>query len=213
MITWEERQSSEIAKAKADLAARKDTSSLVAATLKWVRETQSGNNSRRDSILADEATSSLSATLSEAGILASGELESLLRHHEGPITPGCWLFAQLIGLAGAHFTAASLHDNRWHVAKLWSFDSYGAWEAYRAELLRVLRNDSEAEKALWRVVEALVKKTAEFPNQSCHVQHGAEEWVSEQVKAYQSKPDLEEAWETRLDSYVLCKNSLISWLA
>lgn len=212
MITWEERQASEIAKAKADLSARKDASSLVAATLNWVSETQSGNRSRRDSFLAHEATPSLSAKLTEAGILASGELESLLGHHEGPIAPGCWLFAQLIGRAGAQYTTSSLHESKWHVANMCGFGSYGAWEAYRAELLGILRNDSDAEKALWCVVEALVKKTAEFPNQSCHVQHGAEEWVSEQVKAYQSKPDLEEAWETRLDSYVLCENSLISWL-
>lgn len=212
MITWEERQSSEIATAKADLAARKDTSSLVAATLKWVCETQSGNNCRRELILDNEATSALSATLSEAGILASGELESLLGHHEGPITPGCWLFAQLIGRAGAQFTAASLHDNRWHVAKMRSFDSYGAWEAYRAELLGILQQDGEAEQALWRVVEALVKETSQSPCQICHVMHGHKEQALQQIEAYRSEPDLEEAWETILDSYVLCENSLISWL-
>lgn len=212
MITWEEKKASEIAKAKADLTARSDIELLVTATLEWLFATQGGRNTRHEAILTHEATPTLSKILSEEGILAEGELQRLLGHQDGPIPSGHWPFAQLIGRAGAQYTASFLCQGQWREVNMCGLDSYGAWEAFQTELLVILRQDGGAQSGFWNAIQAHVKQATESPGQTCHIQHGAEDWIAEKIEAYQKHPDLEEAWETRLESYVLCPNSMISWL-
>lgn len=211
MAEWAEVRATEIADAERTLSARADAAELRGLVTAWVDATRSLGSSPPNGVAAEPATVALAEELERRDLGQLSQALRLLDQREGAIPPGRWLLARLLGSAVAACFADGLAAGERRLIELRGLESYGAWDAFAAELPECLRSDVAAQEGFWRELASLVETVRAEPERYALTAH--RESVRAAVEAYREMPEVGEAWETRLDSYVLLDEGFLFTVA
>jgi hypothetical protein len=208
MTSWDELQKVGIAEANSILAARTDTVKLRDLIVEWIRATRDVPRSTRAEISVHSATTALSDDLHAAGL---GDVCHYVRsfvEEVGPIRPGHWLFATLLGRACAADLGSALAAGEWRDVPFWGHEQFGAWDAFVTEFLWILEHDEVAREGAWTIVAGMIAAATRDPGQFTF---GTEQRASVRahVEQYLAKPTIQEAWQTPLDTCVLFDRSFM----
>lgn len=200
MATWEEVRRKGIAAAHMQLDARSDLPELLRGVGVWWDGLSAAGRQDRASMATHPATHGLTVVFEDADL---PDVASYLRTFavmEGPIPPGVWPFAQLLGQAVAHRYVARLPEQADDSFRLFGLESYGAFEAFSTEVRAILTRDPVAWATAVAKIDGQLAGIRDDPGRAA-IFGREREGVEQTVRAYQETPTINEAWETRLDSH------------
>ncbi|MER8665448.1 hypothetical protein NKH34_30650 [Mesorhizobium sp. M1148] len=200
MADWKTVRADGIAAAKRILDERSDTAELRAIVASWIAGIGLEGSQPSEDLTSDPSTVDLAEDLERRNLPKLAEALRLLHQREGKIPQGHWLLAKLVGLAAADNFAQALIEDEFRPPVLLSMDNEGSSDAFMSALSERLKSDQTAQDGFWRAVERLVKQLHSKPEASGLSAH--QETITRAVQSYQAKPDVEEAWESHLDSHV-----------
>lgn len=206
MPGWEEVRTLGIADAARVMNARRDADVLPGLVAAWADTVRARLPAPHENLATLPETVDLAEAFDRRGLETVAEALRLLDQHEGAIPPGRWLLARLVGVAEGDRCADGLASDARRPLALWGLESYGAWEVFKDRLSERLNADADVIEGYWRALEALVEGVRSEPERGALSRE--REGVRATVEAYRSSPDVKEAWETRLDSYVLMDSEL-----
>lgn len=206
MPRWEEVRTSGIANAARIIAARRDADVLPSLVAAWADTVRARPPTAPENLADLPETVDLAEAFEREGLGTVAEALRLMDQREGAIPPGRWLLARLVGLGEGDCFADGLASDARRPLTLWGLESYGAWEAFVDRLSARLNADAEVREGYWRALDALVEGVRSEPERGALSRE--REGVRATIDAYRSSPDVKEAWETRLDSYVLMNDEL-----
>jgi hypothetical protein len=122
--------------------------------------------------------------------------------NEGPIHPGVWLFAILLGESFVDPFVAALLVNGWRTPNFFGLETYGAWEAFIDSLRDRLRTTAEACDAAFRRIHLSVENLRENPLTNIPAYQRVRGQIEERAKRYLASPDIDEVWEQQFDPLV-----------
>ncbi|MGJ5051642.1 hypothetical protein ACQR09_31565 [Bradyrhizobium oligotrophicum] len=201
MPEWDEIRAAGIADAERTLGARADAAELRALVSRWMDATRLLNSPHPGGIAALPETVALADAFDRKGLGQLAEALRLLDQREGPIPPGSWLLASLLGSAVADSFADGLAAGERRPIEFRGLESYGAWDTFAADLVQRLRSDAVAQEGFWRVLASVVEEVCTEPERFTLPTMRTS--IRATIEAYQRAPEVGEAWETKLDSYVL----------
>ncbi|KQP04528.1 hypothetical protein ASF26_10330 [Methylobacterium sp. Leaf93] len=126
---------------------------------------------------------------------------------DGPIPHECWLFAALLGRACAVDVIAGFNSGVRRNPNFLGLGSFGAWDAFLAELNEVIESDARSRASFWAAVSEFIDTIAADPGAFAWGRAEVKNGLRAAVDEYRAKPSPKEAWETRLDSHVWLENS------
>ena len=202
MTAWEDLKAQGVSAAQASLSGREDEVQLVDWLREWLAETNDVYRGNRSKIAEHRATALLADKFAAAGLAELADHLRRFAEETGPIHPGIWLFALLLGKACANALIEGLHQQQWREAALWGHDSFGAWEAYRNEIARLLMADEASRQSAWAFADQMIAKTIANPAQHVALAGDRTSVIIKEMTDFAGRPLLKEAWETSLNSYV-----------
>ena len=114
---------------------------------------------------------------------------------------GRWLLAQLMGRAAAERFSVSLAAGNRPDIEFRGLDSYGAWEAFAADLPKLLHAHKDRHEAFWRELERVVTKARAKPED--HVMTLERARLQSAVDTYAVEPKVATVWDDHIDSFVI----------
>ncbi len=212
MGDWAEMQRSGTMKAIERLGARADLPELLGRFDAWLGAIGALEEPGRGPVTVHPATGILADALEAADLRDEAAYLRDFAVDTGPIRPGVWAVAQLLGRAAAHRFMAGLAGQMGNTSRLFGLDSYGAFDAFRAEAADILGRDAAAKATA--VAETARKVAEAWQNPGKFAIFTQEQaGVGEATLEYQNEPAIMEAWETRLDSHVRFGSTLLTILA
>lgn len=201
MVDWAELRSAGLARADHALRAREDRKELIALVCEWLAASQDIPISDLSEIAVHPATIRLERDFEDWRLPEVAEFLRTFAQREGSIQEGTWLFALLLGWASARVFLEGLHVRECRPVKLWGLDAFGAWDAFANELSILIESDQSAEAALWNQLSVIIQEVDADPSKYSHTLDM--DAVRTAVDTYRAAPDVQEAWETRLDAHVM----------
>lgn len=212
MGDWAEMQRSGTMKAIERLGARADLPELLGRFDAWLEAIGALEEPGRGPVAVHPATGILADALEAADLRDEAAYLRDFAVDTGPIRPGVWAVAQLLGRASAHRFMAGLAGQTRNTSRSFGLEPYGAFDAFREEAADILERDAAAKAT---AVAETARKVAEARRNPGKFAIFTQEQagVGEAVQAYQNEPAIKEAWETRLDSHVRFGSTLLTILS
>lgn len=211
MSNWAEMHRAGTARAIECLGERKDLPDLLLRFDAWLAAIGSCDEPDRATVAIHPATGILADALEAADLQDEATYLRAFIIVAGPVQPGVWVIAHLLGRAAAHRYTASLTGQTRYKPRLFGLETYGAFDAFRAEAADILERDAIAKAAAVAEAARKVVEVRQNPGKFA-VFTQEQEGVAEAVRAYQNEPAIKEAWETRLDGHARFGSTLLAIL-
>lgn len=209
---WVEIRRSGTMRAIERLGARADLREILGRFDAWLEAVDAPDGPDRGAVAIHPATGTLADALEAAGLREEAAFLRALAIETGPIRPGVWAVAQLLGRAAARRFLAGIVGQTGKTSALFGLESYGASDAFLLEVAQILGRDATARAAAAAETARMVADARRNPGRFAPFTQ-EREGVGEAVRAYLDEPEIDEAWETRLDGHVRFGSTLLTILA
>jgi len=175
----------------------------------WWLDLEKHPVNQNESIHQHAATIRLADGLRRHGLLEAADFAIQPWVAVGPISPGIWQFALLVGRSFASNFARALVDGSLHEPSFFNLDSFGAWAEFYAQLVVQLRLNTQAQAAATVRLQLLLYNIISNPNDYADALHRNGNYWNERAIAYAASPSPEEAWERPHDPPITMRGSYL----
>lgn len=209
MKSLKDIRSAGIRDARAALAQADGKARIAMAFVEWWGSRDDGKEDVSAQKVVRPSAERLAAVLRAEGMedAASFALGQWVK--EGPIDPGVWLFAILLGKSFVEPFFAALLVGGWRTPNFFGLKSYGAWEAFLDSLRDRLRTPSEACDAAFRRLRLSVENVRDNPVANIPVYQRDRVHIEGRAKRYLASPDIDEAFQQPFDPIVWLKDCFL----
>ena len=199
MKSFEEICSAGIGAARAALAQAAGKERIAAAFAEWWGDRDDGKQTASGQSGVHPSAERLAEELRVAGMgeAASFAVDQWVK--EGPIDPGVWLVAILLGESFVEPFVGALMAGEWRTPRFFGLETWGAWNAFDTSLRDRLRTAADASEAALKRLRLSVENVKKDPIGSMYVHGFSRGNLEERIKQYSVSPDVDEVGEHPYD--------------
>jgi hypothetical protein len=203
VTAWETLYGDGTSRARLTIANSKERAAVESAFSVWWRAHDERRQLQPSELARHPTTKKLAESLRAAGLEEAANYAESDWQREGPIHPGIWVFAILLGESFVCVFIESLNNGETRKPNFFGHDTFGAWDAFETSLTLRIRTEGDVRRAAVRELRDLARRILSDPSRFV-IPSGAgwQNGVIAEIKKYGNNPTVLQAWQSWIDSHI-----------